>query len=143
MIQVWQVNPGRIGICFGFFSWFFFKLMLQNWVDWILCFVIFLFVFYRVIMVLWQTLWVSPTVLGCFCLFFKKKFQFYPLILSWLGIRLHNLFQFAFLKVISTSWLGSWVWMINLTRVVFSCPFFNWFFFISSFNIGLIGNWAS
>ena len=73
-------------------------------------------------------------------------FQFHPLILGWLRIRLHNFFRFAFYEVTPASWLGSRVWSINLSwlmwffHVIFTCFFF--FFAISFFNIELIENWG-
>jgi hypothetical protein len=57
-------------------------------------------------------------------------FQFHPLILGWLRIRLHNFFRFAFYEVTPASWLGSRVWSINLSwlmwffHVIFTCFFF-------------------
>jgi hypothetical protein len=67
-------------------------------------------------------------------------FQFHPWILGWLGIKLQNLFWFAFYKVISVSWLGSRVWSVNL-----SC--LGWFFcvllFIDFFLNFILQHWVN
>jgi hypothetical protein len=60
-------------------------------------------------------------------------FQFHHSILSWLGIRLHGFFSFAFYEIILISWLKSHVKQVYSS---FFFIFFNWYFFtISSFSI--------
>jgi hypothetical protein len=62
-------------------------------------------------------------------------FQFHPLILGWLRIRLHNFFRFAFYEVTPASWLGSRVWSINLSWLMwFFHLIFNCFFFFLQFH---------
>jgi hypothetical protein len=79
-----------------------------------------------IIMVSWPGSIVISVASSLFCFFF----QFHPLILGWLRIRLHNFFRFAFYEVTPASWLGSRVWSINLSwlmwffHVIFTCFFF-------------------
>jgi hypothetical protein len=61
-----------------------------------------------------------------FLIFFKLHHS----TLDWLRIVNHDLFRFSFYEVISVSWPGSRVRLVNSNwPKSFLCPFFNWFFF--------------
>jgi len=70
------------------------------------------------------------------CFFFQFKFN--HLILGLLEFKLHNFFQLTFYKIISNSWHGPQVWLVDSSFFSFVI-----FFSTSSFNIRLIENWAS
>jgi hypothetical protein len=87
-------------------------------------------------------------VIGAFFFLFLVSFffQFYHLILGWLRIKFHDLFKFAFYKLILISWLVSQVWQVNpswlklfLYIYIFNFISFQFYFF----DIGLIKNWVS
>ena len=84
-------------------------------------------VFYNVILISWSEsqIWqVNSGWFKLFFVFFLIVFQFYPLILDWLGIGLQNLFWFSFNEVIQVSWSK----FGKLNRLIFFYPFLINFF---------------
>jgi hypothetical protein len=65
-----------------------------------------------------------------FC-FFNFNFQFHHLLLYLLRIEFHNIFYFAFYKIILILWPESWVLQVNLVDVGFLGHFCNWFSFFN------------
>jgi hypothetical protein len=91
-----QVNQVNSSFFSSFFNWiFFFNLILQHEVDWELYFIFVLFTIYRVISVSWSRFVKLTRVdFGYFLSIFYFVFQFNPSLLSWFGIRLHNIIYF-------------------------------------------------
>ena len=71
------------------------------------------FFLYKVISISWPELQVWWVSLSFFCHFLKLIFYHISSFNGWLKIKLHNLFWFAFYKVISVLWFGSRTLWIN------------------------------
>jgi hypothetical protein len=99
---------------------FFFNLRLQNWVDWELRFIIFLFIYF-----LWGYHGLMTWVMGwlidsrCFCHFLVDFFSISFFNIGFTGIRLHNLFWFDLYEDILVFWSRSQVWLIESSGLIF------------------------
>jgi hypothetical protein len=114
---------------FSFFHGFSFQFHPSTW-DWLRIWLhnLFWFAYYWVILISWprfsRLTWVYS---GCFFVLFYFIFQFHHSTLGWLRIEIQNVFWIVFYKIITVSWLRSWILYVNLglTRVDSICCCFN------------------
>ena len=116
--------------CHLLIEYFFFTFILQYWVDWKLDFYKFIwFDFYGVISVSWLRFDRLTRVDSAHFVYFLFYFiQFNPSIFGWLRIELYFFILFSFYRVITVSWPGSRVRLINIGSFYL---FFRWIFFQS------------
>ena len=114
MIRFWQVIPGWLEIFFCFFQ--FNPLTIRLIGNYTSPF------FYGIITISWPKLWVSLIVLSFFFIIFLT--YFFSILLFNIGLIYFGLFFMRLSRPHNLSYGFGW-----LTRKVFSCSFFNWFFF--------------